>query len=89
MEYGKIYSTRRIADTMSKCPAFAAEVQQALSRYQRNDWGDVCSEDREANDQAARTGERVLAAYQTSEGKIWIITEWDRSATTILFPSEY
>ena len=46
-------------------------------------------EDIEANSEALRNGERLFAAYETSEGKIWIITEADRSATTILFPDEY
>jgi hypothetical protein len=45
--------------------------------------------DKELNDLAVKTGERILEAYETSKGKIWIITEWDRSATTILFPNEY
>ena len=41
------------------------------------------------NDRALESGDRILSAYETSHGKIWIITEWDRSVTTILFPSEY
>ena len=89
MKYGNIYATRGIADAMDQSPKFAAEVRQAFGRYQQGDWGDVCEEDRAQNDEAARNGERVLASYQTSGGKIWIITEWDRSATTILYPDEY
>ena len=89
MKYGNIYATRGIADAMEQSPKFAAEVRRAFGRYQQGDWGDVCEEDRALNDEAARIGECVLAAYQTSGGKIWIITEWDRSATTILYPDEY
>lgn len=61
-----------------------------LARHRRGDWGDVCPEDAAANDAALRDGARVLSAYTLSTGeRIWLITEWDRSATTILLPSEY
>jgi hypothetical protein len=45
--------------------------------------------DRRANDRAVRDGDRVLSAYETAAGRVWIITEWDRSATTLLLPEEY
>lgn len=61
-----------------------------LGRHIIGDWGDVCPEDAESNEQALLHGERLLSAYRTSQGtKIWIITEADRSATTILLPDEY
>lgn len=89
MEYGVIVATRGVADEMENNPAFAGEVDAAFSRYQRKDWGDLCQADKELNDQAVDGDDRILAAYKTSIGTIWIITEWDRSATTFLFPSEY
>lgn len=89
MEYGRIVATRGIADEMESDPIFSREIDAAFRRYQARDWGDLCQEDRELNDQAVNGGERILAAYSTSKGTIWIITEWDRSATTFLFPSEY
>jgi len=89
MIYGRLVATRNIADGMESDPAFAQEIVAAFGRYQRNDWGELCPEDKAVNDQAAEGGERVMASYQTSKGKVWIITEWDRSATTILFLSEY
>lgn len=61
-----------------------------LTRHQSGDWGDVCSDDAAANDQALKDGDRILSSYRTTKGvKIWIITEADRSATTILLPEEY
>lgn len=61
-----------------------------LARHQSGDWGDVCPDDAVANDQALIDGDRILSSYRTSKGiKIWIITESDRSATTILLPEEY
>lgn len=66
------------------------DVLAALARHAVGDWGDVCGEDRCANDEALRTGARLLSAYRTCEGvKFWIITEANRSLTTILLPEEY
>ena len=89
MEYGRIVVTRGVADEMDESPLFAGEVAAGYDRYHRKDWGELSQEDKELNDQAIGAGERILAAYQTSKGKIWIITERDRSVTTILFPGEY
>lgn len=62
----------------------------AFNRHARGDWGDVPEADWRANDWALQAGERLLSVYQTLGGiKFWIITEADRSATTILLPSEY
>ena len=66
-----------------------AWVAELLARHQGGDWGDVGAEDRHLNDHALRNGGRLLSAYDTQAGRIWIITEADRSATTILLPSEY
>jgi len=61
-----------------------------ISKHQRGDWGEVGKEDWDANNQALKDGTRLLSSYATSRGvKIWIITEADRSATTILLPEEY
>lgn len=68
---------------------FHHEVLECLIRYMLHDWGDLCEEDKQANDDAFIHDERILAKYSTSQGDIYIITEWDRSATTILFTEEY
>ncbi len=66
------------------------DVQRALTRHLRGDWGDLCEDDKQANDDALRCGARLLSAYHTTTGlKFWIITEADRSATTVLLPEEY
>jgi hypothetical protein len=65
-------------------------VQSLLQRHASGDWGDLCSEDTQANNDALQYGDRLLSSYVISEScKVWIITEWDRSVTTILLPSEY
>ena len=71
-----------------------AEAGQApatfLDRHVSGDWGDCNSEDKEANEAALIDDERLLSVYHTSRGvKVWVITEADRSSTTILLPSEY
>jgi hypothetical protein len=61
-----------------------------LQRHQRGDWGEICEEDRKENELALDGGFRLMSVYQTRLGtKIWVITEADRSATTILLPEEY
>lgn len=60
-----------------------------LRRHMGGDWGDLCEEDKLANETAVSSGTRVFSAYETPLGKLWIITEADRSATTFLLPSEY
>ena len=73
--------------------AEALDVDDAINslrRHARGDWGVVSENDKAANEEALVTGGRILSAYTDRNGiKFWIITEWDRSATTILLPSEY
>ena len=61
-----------------------------LARHVNGDWGDLSVEDLAANELAVLTGKRLLSSYAVpGGGKVWIITEADRSATTILLPDEY
>ncbi len=61
-----------------------------LQRHLDGDWGDLCDEDRRSNDAALKNGDRLFSSYRiTPDLKLWIITEWDRSVTTLLLPSEY
>jgi hypothetical protein len=63
---------------------------QFLARHESGDWGTVGAEDWEENELSVREGFRILSAYVLSTGvKIWVITEADRSVTTILLPDEY
>jgi len=67
-----------------------SDVQQALRRHLAGDWGDCEPEDAAANDLALTEGDRLLSVYHTAESvKFWIITEADRSATTVLLPDDY
>ena len=70
-------------------------VFDCLLRHSEGDWGDLCDDDHEMNDaaiEAERDGgctDRLFSAYETDFGRIYIITEYDRSATTVLLPEEY
>lgn len=60
-----------------------------LFRHLSGDFGDLCEEDKQENQFSVKKGFRILSAYKTSSGKLWIITEADRSATTFLLSEEY
>jgi hypothetical protein len=92
------FSLGQLLSTLGAVAALQKANQSALKflqRHARGDWGDLCDEDREANDQSLVDGSRILSAYHTLLGeKIWVITEatddsGKRAATTILLPSEY
>jgi hypothetical protein len=66
------------------------DVSASLLRHARCDWGECCPEDAAENDLSLREGFRLLSVYRDRNGlKFWIITEADRSATTILLPEDY
>ena len=65
------------------------EVLVALRRHASGDWGDLCPEDTMANDEALEHGGRLLSAYGQGEHRFWVITEADRSSTTVLLPEDY
>jgi hypothetical protein len=82
---GKIVITPGAADQLTEL-----DVHVSLCRHAQADWGDVDAEDWQANDQSLNGDARLLSAYRDENGvKFWIITEGDRSATTILLPEEY
>ncbi len=87
---GNLVATCSVTDRMEKDPAFREFVSYSYRRYISCDWGDTCKADQRQNDIAVRDGERILAEYRfDKDTKLWIITEWDRSVTTLLFPDDY
>ena len=60
-----------------------------LTRHATGDWGALCAFDRRQNEIALRDGYRVFSSYEVPAGRVWIITQADRSVTTILLPEEY
>ena len=65
------------------------DLVRLLYRHRAGDWGTVSEHDAQANDHAVHANGRVLSAYDTAGGRLWILTEADRSATTVLLPSDY
>jgi hypothetical protein len=84
-ETGQIVITRGAEETL-----YPLSVTMALAAYLAGDWGELAPEDKQANETALRDSSRLLGAYRDRFGtKFWIITEADRSVTTILLPEEY
>jgi len=82
---GQIVATSNAVEQFTK-----SVMLLAIARHAAGDWGDVCEEDWLANDEALEVGNRLHSAYCTPDGvKFWIITESDRSITTILLPDDY
>lgn len=89
-ELGQVVTTRGVYDLMAKNPSFQNFVNKSLARHIGCDWGDLDEEDKHSNDLSVKNGDdMILSKYTLDNTSIYIITEWDRSATTILFPSEY
>jgi len=65
------------------------EVLTALRRHASGDWGNLCPEDTLANESAVQQGCRLFSAYGEGQHRFWIITEADRSVTTVLLPEDY
>lgn len=101
---GRLVSTPGALELMRERNVLPIEL---LTRHVSGDWGDMCAEDLEINEEALRHGHRLFSAYdlpseqghdastagrsvvQSRKDRIWVITEADRSVTTLLLPSEY
>ena len=82
---GRSVITRAAADKLHP-----EDVSAALARHRSGDWGELGEADREANEVSLAQGLRLLSVYHDRGGiRFWIITEADRSATTILLPEDY
>ena len=89
-EIGQAVQTRGIAEECKNDEKFAKEIEEAFKKYIQCDWGDTCESDSEMNNNAVENNnDRIVAKYITSKGDVFIITEWDRSYTTIMFSYEY
>lgn len=86
-QLGSIVATPGAADALQEANQAPTEL---LHRHVTGNWGDLCQEDIEENERSVRYDLRILSSYVLSTGvKLWIITEYDRSVTTLLLPSEY
>lgn len=83
---GNIYLTPGAIEVLNEN---RLDVTALLRRHVSGDWGDLDSEDKQMNDDAINCGARIFSAYGVGREKLWVITEADRSATTVLRPDEY
>lgn len=82
---GKIVTSANAKSQLSQ-----EEILKGIQRHQAGDWGDLYEHERAANDLAIVQSTRIWSVYHTEKGmKFWIITEANRSATTVLFPEDY
>ena len=82
---GRIVATPAALGTVSQ-----PDIVAALRRHAVGDWGDVTPDDRAANDDALLSGDRILSVYCSATGTtFWVLTEADRSVTTVLLPDDY
>lgn len=95
-KFGQLVMTSGVNANVAADAAFAKFVLNSLRRHANGDWGDLCKEDKAQNDDALKAEkegketERLFSKYVAKDGTaIYIITEWDRSVTTVLFPDEY
>jgi len=90
MSHAKFSLGRLVATSNAVTHITPTDVAAALRRHLLGDWGDLDDEDRASNETALIEGTRLFSAYHAANGtKFWIITEWDRSLTTILLPEDY
>ena len=82
---GQLVITRNALDSLP-----SEEVHAAIARHASGDWGDCCKDDAAENELSLKEGFRIFSVYHTEAGtKFWIITEADRSLTTVLLPEDY
>lgn len=87
VELGRCVCTPGAKDAMEEA---AQQPNVFLDRHRGGDWGDVCRDDWEENELSLREGFRLLSTYRTARGvRLWVITEADRSVTTVLLPEDY
>lgn len=96
LKTGNLITSSGVTDKMYQCARFSVFCQHSLEKHKKGDWGNVEQEDWECNDLAFEENDRIVSQYSfppevaaNEDDSIYIITEYDRSVTTILFPSEY
>ncbi|WP_081075374.1 hypothetical protein [Burkholderia anthina] len=86
-ELGRILATPAALSVVANANV---SIVHLLSRHVCGDWGDLSDSDREQNELAVKAGARLLSSYVLANGQtVWLITEWDRSVTTLLLPGDY
>ena len=94
-DLGTVVCTMGIQSLIDSDSGYSMLISDCLRMHNECNWGNLCDEDKKMNDEAVRAEEngeptdRLMSSYNVNGTDIWIITEWDRSVTTVLLPSEY
>ncbi len=84
---GNVYLTVGAKEALEESNQLPNEF---LAKHQKGEWGIICEDDKKENNLSVKEGFRILSAYKTAgDVKLWVITEADRSSTTVLLPGEY
>jgi hypothetical protein len=83
---GKTYATAAATEWANQQ---SIDLNKLLWRHHCGEWGDLCDDDKDANETALADGTRIFSSYKIGDRKIYIVTEYDRSKTTIMLASEY
>lgn len=86
---GQVMMTVGVQNLIAKETIKDFDITKCIRRHVTGDWGDLCEEDKITNNKALIGQGRLFSSYELNGVKIWVITEWDRSVTTILLPDEY
>lgn len=86
---GKTVTSIGISNALESKEIELKDILNLLDRHANGDWGDLSEEDKQLNDQAVYNSDRIVSCYHLNDEKIYIITEHDRSYTTIMFADEY
>jgi hypothetical protein len=86
---GRFPLGRLVITANAACRLTPEEIAAGMARHARGDWGDISKEDAAENELSLREGFRLLSAYGKGDRRMWVITEADRSATTVLLPEDY
>ena len=91
LKLGQIVVTQGVDQHIKQSgPSAVTNLSELFTRYKKGDWGDLCDDDKKMNDEAVESDkDSVLAKYSLAGKDVYLITEWDRSVTTVLFPEEY
>ena len=85
-ELGRVVATPGALDL---CEEANVSPSSIIHRHAWGDWGEIPPEDARENERSLKYGWRVMGSYPVGDGTIWVLTEADRSATTLLLPREY
>lgn len=87
---GQLVATRGINARLLEDSSFSKFLWDSFAKYKHCNWGDICDEDKKMNDRAVKNNDdRIVARYNSPHGDVYMITEYDRSVTTVLFVDEY